>query len=492
MTLYICIFILLWAPPSHSEFTVVLPDSDSPLLDSPQTGFSTRARTDPAEQNAVYQIMASTGNSWAGSIPDVCRGRWHGIECTPDTDDVYHVVSLSFGALSDDTAFPTCDCTTASLHPAVLRLPHLRSLFFYRCFSGNPGPIPAFLGLLGPSLRSLVLRENGHVGPIPAELGNLTSLKLLDLHGNHLGSSIPTALAKLTRIRKLDLSSNQLTGPIPELSLPDLSVMDLSHNFLQGPIPGLLTKSDSLIKLDLSRNRLTGPIPDSIDSLRNLILLDLSHNSLSGPLPNSLQGLVSLRALILKGNYVGPAAIPANGLAGLRELSTLVLSNMGLAGAIPESIGELPGLRVLYLDGNELNGSVPTGFGKLKKLSELRLENNKLTGLIPFSKDIIWRMGRKFRIGNNTGLCYDMREGSMDGFESLSGISYCDPQTTLPNGGENVGGSMDRGIQHLSAAARGGGSGSEQISSSGSETESLVVRALGVATGFVFSVLLVV
>jgi len=483
MCLLLCFLVLLWAPVSNSEFTVVLPDSNSPLLDSPQTGFSTRARTDPVEQEAVYKIMASTGNSWAGSIPDVCRGRWHGIECTPDTNDVYHVVSLSFGALSDDTAFPTCDRTTSTLHPAILKLTHLRTLFFYRCFSDNPQPIPALLGRLGPTLSSLVLRGNGHVGPIPAELGNLTSLKLLDLHGNRLGSFIPPALARLTRIQKLDLSSNQLTGRVPKLSSPVLSVLDLSHNFLQGSIPGsLLARSDSLIKLDLSRNRLTGPIPDSINNLRNLMLLDLSHNSLSGPLTKSLGGLVSLRALILKGNFMAPAMIPANGLSGLKELSTLVLSNMGLTGPIPECIGELTSLRVLYLDGNELNGSIPLSFRKLEKLSELRLENNKLEGLIPFGKEMVWRMGRKLRIENNTGLCYDLREGTMDGFDSLSGISYCDPQTTS---------SVGRTTQHLSTATMSRGGLPSDLSSSGSDYGSLGRRVLDLVAGFLSFVLLV-
>uniref|UniRef100_M4CH67 Uncharacterized protein n=2 Tax=Brassica TaxID=3705 RepID=M4CH67_BRACM len=100
--------------PFTSSFTVITSDTVAPsaLIDGPQTGFTmTRdgAHTEPDEQDAVYDIMRATGNDWAAAIPDVCRGRWHGIECMPDQDNVYHVVSLSFGALSDDTAFPTCD-----------------------------------------------------------------------------------------------------------------------------------------------------------------------------------------------------------------------------------------------------------------------------------------------------------------------------------------------------------------------------------------------
>ena len=187
----------LYFVPLSQPFTVIMPDPGVPsaLVDRPQIGFSMNndngARTDPNEQEAVYDIMRATGNDWATDIPDVCRGRWHGIECMPDKDKVFHIVSLSFGALSDDTAFPTCDPTRSYISRSITKLPHLRTLFFYRCLTNNPQPIPSFLGLLGSTLQNLVLRENGHVGHIPIELGNLTRLRVLDIHKNNLNGSIP-------------------------------------------------------------------------------------------------------------------------------------------------------------------------------------------------------------------------------------------------------------------------------------------------------------
>ncbi|KAJ6427614.1 hypothetical protein OIU84_023078 [Salix udensis] len=254
--------------PLTKPFTVIVSDSgnQSALLDGPQSGFTMNrdgARTDAREQEAVYDIMRATGNDWATDIPDVCRGRWHGIECMPDKDNVYHVVSLSFGALSDDTAFPT----------------------------HNPQPIPAFLGQLSPTLQTLVLRENGHVGFIPTELGNLTRLKVLDLHKNNLNGSIPVSLGRLAELRSLDLSRNTLTGSIFSLSFPVLNVLDLSQNLLVGSIPSTLGSCHSLIKIDFSRNRLSGSIPESIGSLKELILMDLSYNRLSKPFPTSIRKL---------------------------------------------------------------------------------------------------------------------------------------------------------------------------------------------------------
>ncbi|OVA03447.1 Leucine-rich repeat [Macleaya cordata] len=402
----------------------------SALVDAPQTGFSMNkndVHTDPHEQQAVYEIMKATGNGWVTDIPDVCRGRWHGIECMPDKNQVYHVVSLSFGALSDDTAFPTCDQTRSFLSPSLTKLPHIKTLFFYRCFSYNPHPIPSFLGRLGPTLQTLVLRENGHVGPIPIELGNLTRLKVLDLHNNNLNGSIPVSLERLKNLKSLDLSGNRLSGRVPNLSYPVLNVLDLSQNLLLGSIPISLGDCPSLVKMDLSRNRFSGSIPDSINGLKSLILMDLSYNQLSGPLPPALGSLNSLQALILKGNRMESTVIPSDGFVGLKDLMILVLSDMELQGPIPEWLGRLPSLRVIHLDRNRLNSSIPRSFQYLKDLSELRLNDNHLTGRVPFRRETVWKMGGKLRLYNNSGLCYDASyvHEEDSGSSIITGIGYC-------------------------------------------------------------------
>uniref|UniRef100_A0A6N2M992 Disease resistance R13L4/SHOC-2-like LRR domain-containing protein n=1 Tax=Salix viminalis TaxID=40686 RepID=A0A6N2M992_SALVM len=439
--------------PLTKPFTVIVSDSgnQSALVDGPQSGFTMNrdgARTDAREQEAVYDIMRATGNDWATDIPDVCRGRWHGIECMPDKDNVYHVVSLSFGALSDDTAFPTCDPAKSYISKSIMKLPHLRTLFFYRCFSHNPQPIPAFLGQLSPTLQTLVLRENGHVGFIPTELGNLTRLKVLDLHKNNLNGSIPVSLGRLAELRSLDLSRNTLTGSIFSLSFPVLNVLDLSQNLLVGSIPSTLGSCHSLIKIDFSRNRLSGSIPESIGSLKELILMDLSYNRLSKPLPTSIRNLNALQALILKENPMGSATLSSEEFDGMTSLMILILSYTNLHGPIPESLGRLTNLRVIHLDGNRLNGSIPTNFKDLKNLGELRLNDNQLTGPVPFGREMVWKMRRKLKLHNNTGLCYDANSGFEDGLDSTfdSGIGLCN----TPEPGSA------RTVQHLSAIDDGG------------------------------------
>ena len=124
------------------------------------------------------------------------------------------------------------------------------------------GPIPADLGNLS-SLRSLSLGRNALSGPIPAALGSLSSLESLFLFGNALTGQIPGTLANLSRMELLFLSSNELTGPIPAGlgGLSNLTSLSLGFNELTGPIPVALGSLSRLESLSLSGNALTGTIP---------------------------------------------------------------------------------------------------------------------------------------------------------------------------------------------------------------------------------------
>ena len=67
-------------------------------------------------------------------------------------------------------------------------------------------------------------------GSIPAEFGNLDSLKTLNLTYNDLTGPIPATLGNLTGLDNLWLTGNRLTGPIPAAlgNMTGLEVMALT------------------------------------------------------------------------------------------------------------------------------------------------------------------------------------------------------------------------------------------------------------------------
>ena len=81
-----------------------------------------------------------------------------------------------------------------------------------------------------PRVRELDVSGRGLRGPIPAALGQVTSLRYLDLSHNLLTGPIPVELSGLAGLREVRLAGNQLTGCVPpglpvsdreELELPD-------------------------------------------------------------------------------------------------------------------------------------------------------------------------------------------------------------------------------------------------------------------------------
>lgn len=81
--------------------------------------------------------------------------------------------------------------------------------------NGLSGPIPAELGQL-LNLEVLDLWGNGLSGPIPAELGQLFSLHALLLYDNGLSGLIPAELGQLSSLQELALSGNDFSGCVPE------------------------------------------------------------------------------------------------------------------------------------------------------------------------------------------------------------------------------------------------------------------------------------
>ncbi len=254
------------------------------------------------------------------------------------------------------------------------------------------GAIPVELGNLA-FLRILILDSNQLTGAIPAELGDLANLQFLVLDSNQLTGAIPPELANLVNLQSLRLSSNQLTGEIPvELgSLVSLRTLNLHLNQLTGGIPSQLGNLTNLGDFRVESNQLTGAIPAELGDLANLEDLNLSNNQLTGEIPSELGNLTDLQSLRLSSNQLS-GEIPAD-LGNLANLQFLWLHLNQLTGEIPLELGNLTNLLSLLLHLNQLRGAIPAELGNLAVLQFLNLVSNQLTGEIPMELGSLTNLG---------------------------------------------------------------------------------------------------
>lgn len=124
-------------------------------------------------------------------------------------------------------------------------------------FNNIKGSLPASIGDL-KNLRVLELSFNMISGPLPETLGNLVNLEVLAFNGNNISGVIPSSIENLTLLRQLHLSSNHLNGTIPESigNLEQLEVFNVFDNNLIGELPIGLASNSNLRELMVAENNL--------------------------------------------------------------------------------------------------------------------------------------------------------------------------------------------------------------------------------------------
>ena len=125
-------------------------------------------------------------------------------------------------------------------------------------FNNIEGILPASIGDLD-NLRVLELSFNKLSGELPSEIGQLTSLELLIISGNNLNGSIPASIGKLNALKELHLSSNGFTGIVPATfsNLSNLEILNIFDNNLSGTLPVGLSNLSKLKKLIIAENGIT-------------------------------------------------------------------------------------------------------------------------------------------------------------------------------------------------------------------------------------------
>jgi Leucine-rich repeat (LRR) protein len=206
--------------------------------------------------------------------------------------------SLPSGLANTPPPFLPCRLLTLTVGQ-VLGFASLQKLDL--SYNSLTGPISPYISTILPSLKLLNLDDNGLLGHLPPDLGNLTHLEYLILSRNEFEGPIPSSLGNLIHLKDLQLWRNKLTGP------PPLSSPLLHDHGLTGSIPPSFGNLKSLLRMNIDSCMLSGPIPEELGNLTTLRELYCFDNRLSGYLSPALFGMVNLQYLGLNGNQLtGP------------------------------------------------------------------------------------------------------------------------------------------------------------------------------------------
>ncbi|XP_028794116.1 receptor-like protein EIX1 [Neltuma alba] len=323
-------------------------------------------------------------SSWRGN--NCCE--WHGIECDNSTKAVV-AVDLHHPYVFDDRyAFWNL---SGEIRPSLMGLKSLRLLdLSFNNFDGIS--IPEFFGSL-ENLQYLNLSNAGFSGLIPAHLGNLSHLKVLDLEkradsSNEFYADNFQWITGLVSLEHLVMDQVNLSlvkdwaGALNQL--PSIVELHLSGCYLSGYIPSVPSLNfSSLVVMDLSFNNFYSKIPDGLVNISSLQHIDMTKSNLHGRIPLGLGEMPNLLLLDLSWNYDLTANCSQLFQKRWEKIQVIDLSINNLYGKLPMSLGDMTSLTRLYLDSNAIEGGIPSSTGKLCNLNSFSLSGNKMTGNLP-------------------------------------------------------------------------------------------------------------
>jgi hypothetical protein len=244
------------------------------------------------------------------------------------------------------------------------------------------GPIPSWINMYWPNLKSLVLDSIGLNGSLSdSQLASHPSLTSIHLPSNHLSGPLPIEFSNNPRLEHLNLFSNDLTNEIPSdwSSASFLKTIDLRSNDFNGSIPTQLPSS--LTHALLSNNAFSGNVEQSVFEGGNLNLFAIDSNSLSGSIPFPSTTTSPLKTYLLNDNHFSGSLSPL--LWKFGALENVWAQNNQIDGSLPNDIDSSCRLVDVDLAGNSITGSISSNIHHCTQLNSLNLNHNILQGALP-------------------------------------------------------------------------------------------------------------
>ncbi|KAL3729606.1 hypothetical protein ACJRO7_026695 [Eucalyptus globulus] len=250
-------------------------------------------------------------------------------------------------------------CKLEQVHPSIGQVKRLVSLYLRNCL--NLKELPEEVGEL-QELKELLLDDAG-ITKIPMSIGSLKKLQKLSFPHCLSLVEIPISIDNLSSLQHFDQSSYSLLSEISRSNrnlsslecfnllssignLSSLRHLNLSQCSSLRDIPSSIGNLSSLQHLNLSQCSSLRDIPSSVGNLSSLLYLNLSHCLSLREIPNSIGNLSSLQYLNLS-HCSSLREIPTS-IGDLHKLQHLNIDDP-LIKEIPDAIGRFKELRRIII-----------------------------------------------------------------------------------------------------------------------------------------------